>query len=112
MMYGPLGLWPTHDLSSLGLSALVTYRARNTTSHDETEATKARDWCGTETIIMAPELLVAHAQLVLKSTMKEAQMTEAHADKHDFTKVEHLILPWRSSSFPAKLLVIYPHLGL
>jgi hypothetical protein len=44
--------------------------------------------------------------------MKEAQMTEAHADKHDFTKVEHLILPWRSSSFPAKLLVIYPHLGL
>jgi hypothetical protein len=31
-----LGLRPTHDLSTLGLSALAVYRARNTTSCVET----------------------------------------------------------------------------
>jgi hypothetical protein len=34
---------------------------------------------------------------------REAQTTEAHADKHDFTEVEHLILPWHSGSFLEKL---------
>jgi hypothetical protein len=36
MIYGHLGLWPTHDLSSLGLSALATYRPHNTMSCAET----------------------------------------------------------------------------
>jgi hypothetical protein len=36
MTYGSLGLWPTHDLSSLGLSALVAYKTRNTMGYAKT----------------------------------------------------------------------------
>jgi hypothetical protein len=36
MTYGHLGLWPTHELSSLGLSALDAYRPHNTMSCAET----------------------------------------------------------------------------
>jgi hypothetical protein len=36
MTYEPLGLWPTHDLSSQGLSELVVYRICNTMGRAET----------------------------------------------------------------------------
>jgi hypothetical protein len=42
MTYGPLGLQSTHDLSIIGLSALVIHVTRNTTSHVEPQSTKAR----------------------------------------------------------------------
>jgi hypothetical protein len=48
MTYGPLGIRTTHDLSSLGLSALAIYRVYNTTSHIETQATMAQGWRGTQ----------------------------------------------------------------
>jgi hypothetical protein len=55
-----LGLRPTHNLSILGPSALVTYKNRNTMRHAETQAMKARGRHGIETIMMKPELLVTH----------------------------------------------------
>lgn len=112
MTYRPLGMQPTHDLSSLVLNALVIYRTRNTMSHVETQATKVRGRCGAERVTMMPKLLVAHVQLVFKSLPGEAPMTEVHADKHDVIEVEHLILPQCSNSFHEKPLVTYPFLGL
>jgi hypothetical protein len=107
---GPLVSQPTHDVSNLGLSILVVYRILNSTSHDETQATEGRGRCGTETVMMMPELFAAHTQLVLNSTPIEAQMTEAHVDKPGFTEVERLILPRHSSSFLVKLLASDPSL--
>jgi hypothetical protein len=43
---------------------------------------------------------------------KQAQTIEAHVDKHDFTRVEHPILPRRHSSFLKKPSVVDAHLGL
>jgi hypothetical protein len=45
---------------------------------------------------------------VLKSVDREAQTTEAHTNKHDFTEVERLVLPRCSSSFHEKLPVTDP----
>jgi hypothetical protein len=61
MTYGPLGLRPTHDISNLGLSALVIYRTCNTTSHAKIQATKARGRHDTKMVMMVPELFAAHA---------------------------------------------------
>jgi hypothetical protein len=55
MTYRPLGLQPTHDLPSQGMSTLVVYRTRNMTSRAETQATKGRGRHGTEEVIMVPE---------------------------------------------------------
>jgi hypothetical protein len=41
----------------------------------------------------------------IKSATWETQVTEAHTDKHNFTKVEHPILTQHSSSFLRKLPV-------
>jgi hypothetical protein len=103
MTYGPLDLWPTHNLSSLGLSALAVYKTHNMMSHAETQAMEARGRHGPVPVTMAPKLFVAHAQPVLKSTTRVAQMTEAHADKLDIIEVECLILPWCISSLPPSL---------
>jgi hypothetical protein len=78
----------------------------------ETQATKAKGRHDAGREIMTPELLTAHAQPVLKSLARGAQTTETHADKHDFTKVERLILPQRSNSFHEKPPVTNPFLGL
>jgi hypothetical protein len=51
---------PTHDLLSLGLSALVVYRTHNTTGRAETQATEARGWSGIETVMVMSELFVAN----------------------------------------------------
>jgi hypothetical protein len=59
MTYVALGLRPTHDLSCLGLSALVAYRIRNMTSHTETQATVVRGQRGTKMTMMVPELFIA-----------------------------------------------------
>jgi hypothetical protein len=40
-----LGLRSTHNLSTIGLSALAICRAYNTTSRIETQTTEARDQC-------------------------------------------------------------------
>lgn len=61
---------------------------------------------------MAPELFAAHVQPVLKSTTREAQTIEAHANKLDFTEVERFILLQHSSSFLGKLQATDPLLGL
>jgi hypothetical protein len=45
MTYEVVGMWPTYDLSSLDLSTLAIYRARNMMSPAETQATKARGPC-------------------------------------------------------------------
>jgi hypothetical protein len=60
MTYGPIGMPPTHDLPSLGMSALAICRADNTMSHTKTQATKARGQRGTERVIMMPELVTVH----------------------------------------------------
>jgi hypothetical protein len=73
---------------------------------------KAIGQCGTKRVMIKPELQVAHAQPVLKSMATKAQMTEAHANKHAFTKVECLVLPRCNSSFLEKLPVTDPHLSL
>ena len=62
--------------------------------------------------MMMLELLATHVWQVLKSMTREAQTTEAHADKHDFTKIERLVLPRRSDSFHDKPLVANLFLGL
>jgi hypothetical protein len=54
-----LGLRPTHDLSTLGLSALAVYRARNITSHAKTQAAEARGRRGTDTVMMLLEPFTA-----------------------------------------------------
>lgn len=58
MTYEPLELRHTHDLLRLGLSEQTT---RNTTSHAETQATKAKGRRGAEAVMMASGLRVAHA---------------------------------------------------
>jgi hypothetical protein len=98
MTYGSLGLQPTHDLLSLGLSALGIYRTHNTMSHTKTLAMKARGQCGKDRVMMTSELLAAHMQPVLRSMVRGAHMTEVHPDKHDFVEVKHLVLPWRDNS--------------
>jgi hypothetical protein len=60
MTYGLLGLRPTHDLSSLGLSKLIAYRPHNMTSRAETEATTTRGWRGIEAAMMTLGLFAAH----------------------------------------------------
>lgn len=60
MTYEPLGMHPTHDLSSLALNALVIYRTHNTMNHVETQATKVRGRHGVERVMMTPKLLDAH----------------------------------------------------
>jgi hypothetical protein len=57
-------------------------------------------------------LLVVHAQLVFKSLAREALTVEARTNKHDFTKVECLVLPWCNNSFHEKPSVTDPLLGL
>jgi hypothetical protein len=47
--------------------------------------------------MMVLGLFVAHAALTIKIATKEVQMIEAHSDKQTFTKVEHSVLPQRSS---------------
>jgi hypothetical protein len=42
----------------------------------------------------------------------EAQTSKAHTDKHNFTKVEHPVLPQRIISFLEKLPIVDPHLSL
>jgi hypothetical protein len=59
MTCGALGPRPTHDLSSLGLSALDAYRTRNMTSRAETQAMIARGQCGVDTSKIVPELFAA-----------------------------------------------------
>jgi hypothetical protein len=71
MNYVPLGLRPTHDVLIQGLSTLSTYRAHNTMSHAETQATKARGRHGTEKTIMVPEPLASHAQPDLMRLFRE-----------------------------------------
>lgn len=51
---------PTHDLLSLGLSALAAYRTHNTTGCVETQATTARGRRDTDTTIMMLGLFIAH----------------------------------------------------
>jgi hypothetical protein len=83
MTYMPLSMRPIHDLSSLGLSALAVYRTRNTMSHAETQATEVRGRHGAETVMMAPELFVAHIAIFKehdqrspddRSTCRQAQL--------------------------------------
>jgi hypothetical protein len=62
--------------------------------------------------MMVPELFAIHVQPVLKNKAREAETTETNADKYDFTKVERLVFPRHSSSFPEKLPVTDTHLGL
>jgi hypothetical protein len=47
--------------------------------------------------MMVSGLFVAHAALTIKIVTREVQMIEAHSDKQTFTKVEHFVLPRRSS---------------
>jgi hypothetical protein len=54
--------------------------------------------------MMVPELF-APMLPIIKSVTREAQSTEAYTDKHNFTKVEHPVLPRHSSSFLGKLPV-------
>lgn len=61
MTYEPLELRHTHDLLRLGLSAQTIYRAHNTTSHAETQATKARGRRGAKAVMMVSGLCVANA---------------------------------------------------
>jgi hypothetical protein len=61
MTYGALGPQRTHDLSSLGLSALDAYRTRNMTSRAETQATIARGQCSIDTSKIVPKLFTAQA---------------------------------------------------
>lgn len=60
MTYGPLGLRPTHVLSTLGLSALAVNKTRNMISHDETQATEAWGQRGAHAVIMVSELFATH----------------------------------------------------
>lgn len=53
-------MWPTHDLSILGLSALAAYRTRDMIGHAETQAMMARGRRGTETTMMVSGLLAAN----------------------------------------------------
>jgi hypothetical protein len=62
--------------------------------------------------MMSAKLLAAHTLPVLKSMSREAQTTEAYIDKHDFIKVELLILPRCSNSFHKNPSVTDPILGL
>jgi hypothetical protein len=55
--------------------------------------------------------LIVHAQLVFKS-LARALTVEARTDKHDFTKVECLVLPWSNNSFHEKPSLTDPLLGL
>jgi hypothetical protein len=61
MTYKPLGLWPTHDLSSLGLSALAAYRTHNMMSRTETQRTEGRGRYSTYMTMMVLELFTTHA---------------------------------------------------
>jgi hypothetical protein len=79
MTYGLLGLRPTHNLLSLGLSVLVVYRTHNMTRHAETQATEARSQCGTETVMMALELFAAHT-----TSLKE-RVQRSSDDRHMLT---------------------------
>jgi hypothetical protein len=56
---------------------------------------------------MMPELFAATSP-VIKSVTRKAQTTEAHAGKHDFTRIEHHVLPRRRSSFLEKVPVVDP----
>jgi hypothetical protein len=60
MTYGPQSLWPTHDISILGLSGLAAYRTHNTTGHAETQATETKGQHGTEMVMMMMEIFAAH----------------------------------------------------
>lgn len=110
MTYGPQGMRHTHDLSSLGLSALDIYRTCNTIGRAESQATKARGQRDIERVKMTL-ILVVHAQLVFKILAGEALTVEART-KHDFTKVECLVLPWCNNSFHEKPSLTDPLLGL
>jgi hypothetical protein len=74
----------------------------------DTHATPmARGRCGTKTIIIMSELF-AVALPTIKSAIRKAYMTKAHADKHDFIKIECPINHSVRSSFLKELPIADP----
>jgi hypothetical protein len=60
MTYGLLGLWPTHDLPSLGLSTPASDKPHNTTSRTEIQAMTGRGRCDAGMIMMASGIFATH----------------------------------------------------
>jgi hypothetical protein len=101
------GLWHIHDISGLGLSAQAACRAQRNKPHRDLGyigqgSTYLELWCP------GPH----DARTVCYKEYKTNQATLRLTDTHDFTRVEHSILPLPGESFSRKPSLSDPLLGL